>query len=155
MTTTASPSINAINSRLVNENPTTMTNIPNVTLVEFVISIEQIRGHLYQALINKESGNNTLAQGHALHPIEEVYVDIEDQLANQSSTLNQTLSAALQNFASSATNADLQGFESQIGYVNMLLNGSEQAVVLDLELNNSTAFNASVVWHLLELGGDG
>src|SRR3712207_177536 len=54
-------------------NQTTTAAAPDVTLVEFVSSIEQIRGHLDQALINKESGNNTLAQTHSLHPIEEVY----------------------------------------------------------------------------------
>ncbi|MDQ3808438.1 MAG: hypothetical protein M3298_09780, partial [Thermoproteota archaeon] len=79
------------NTNVANETGTTI--IPDVALVEFVSSIEQIRGHLDQALINKESGNNTLAQAHSLHPIEEVYSTIEDQLANQNSTLNQTLSA--------------------------------------------------------------
>src|SRR3712207_3789851 len=38
-------------------NQTTTAAAPDVTLVEFVSSIEQIRGHLDQALINKESGN--------------------------------------------------------------------------------------------------
>src|SRR5918997_1437043 len=99
---------------------TTATAAPDVTLVEFVSSIEQIRGHLEQALINKESGNDTLAQTHSLHPIEEVYSSIEDQLVNQNSTLNQTLSAALQNLSSTVTTADLQDFDSQINYVNTL-----------------------------------
>jgi hypothetical protein len=108
---------------------TTSATAPDVTLVEFVSSIEQIRGHLDQALINKESGNNTLAQTHSLHPIEEVYSSIEDQLVNQNSTLN------------------------QVGYVNMLLNNSVQAVVPSSELNNNPAFNASVVGRLLRLAG--
>ena len=132
---------------------TTLATAPDVTLVEFVSSIEQIRGHLDQALINKESGNNTLAQAHSLHPIEEVYSSIEDQLVNQNSTLNQTLSAALQNLSSTVTNATLQDFESQIDYVNMLLNNSLQAVVPSSELNNNPAFNASVVGRLLHLAG--
>jgi hypothetical protein len=132
---------------------TTSATAPDVTLVEFVSSIEQIRGHLEQALINKESGNNTLAQTHSLHPIEEVYSSIEDQLVNQNSTLNQTLSGALQNLSSTVTNATLQDFESQIDYVNMLLNNSVQAVVPSSELNNNPAFNASVVGRLLRLAG--
>jgi hypothetical protein len=122
-------------------------------LVEFVSSIEQIRGHLDQALINKESGNNTLAQTHSLHPIEEVYSSIEDQLVNQNSTLNQTLSAALQNLSSSVTNAVLEDFESQINYVNMLLNNSVQTLVPSSELSNNPAFNASVVGRLLHVAG--
>ena len=131
----------------------TTANLPNVTLVEFVSNIEQIRGHLDQALFNKESGNNTLAQTHTLHPIEEVYSSIEDQLVNQNSTLNQTLSGTLQNLSSTVTNATLQDFESQVGYVNMLLNNSVQAVVPSSELNNNPAFNASVVGRLLRLAG--
>src|SRR5919107_3663244 len=149
--TTTSPSANATSS-IANET-TTLTSIPNATLIEFVSNIEQIRGHLDQALINKESGNNTLAQTHTLHPIEEVYSSIEDQLANQNSTLNQTLSAALQNLPSSATNATLQEFESQIDDVNTLLNDSMQAVVPSAEFSNNPAFNASVVGRLLHVAG--
>jgi hypothetical protein len=139
-------------STVANET-TMMASVPDVTLVEFVSSIEQIRGHLDQALINKESGNNTLAQTHSLHPIEEVYSSIEDQLVNQNSTLNQTLSAALQNLSSSVTNAVLEDFESQINYVNMLLNNSVQTLVPSSELSNNPAFNASVVGRLLHVAG--
>jgi hypothetical protein len=63
------------------------------------------------------------------------------------------LSGALQNLSSTVTNATLQDFESQIDYVNMLLNNSVQAVVPSSELNNNPAFNASVVGHLLRLAG--
>ena len=130
----------------------TTANLPNVTLVEFVSNIEQIRGHLDQALFNKESGNNTLAQTHTLHPIEEVYSSIEDQLVNQDSTLNQTLSAALRNLSSSVTNAMLEEFESQVDSVNILLDNSVQTLVPSSEVNNP-AFNASVVARLLHIAG--
>jgi S-adenosylmethionine/arginine decarboxylase-like enzyme len=130
----------------------TTANLPNVTLVEFVSNIEQIRGHLDQALFNKESGNNTLAQTHTLHPIEEVYSSIEDQLVNQDSTLNQTLSAALQNLSSNVTNAMLEEFESQVDSVNILLDNSVQTLVPSSEVNNP-AFNASVVARLLHIAG--
>jgi hypothetical protein len=36
-------------------NGTTTGSMPNATLVEFVSNIEQIRGHLYEAIPNKES----------------------------------------------------------------------------------------------------
>jgi hypothetical protein len=152
MTTVSSPSGNGTTT-IANETTTTMSSAPNATLVEFVSNIEQIRGHLDQALINKESENITLAEAHTLHPIEEIYSSIEDQLANQNSTLNQTLSAALQNLPSSATNATLQEFESQIDYVNTLLNDSMQAVVPSAEFSNNPAFNASVVGLLLDVAG--
>ena len=152
MTTVSSPSGNGTTT-IANETTTTMSSAPNATLVEFVSNIEQIRGHLDQALINKESENITLAEAHTLHPIEEIYSSIEDQLANQNNTLNQTLSAALQKLPSSATNATLQEFESQIDYVNTLLNDSMQAVVPSAEFSNNPAFNASVVGLLLEVAG--
>src|SRR5215207_338585 len=138
-------------SSIANET-TTLASIPNATLVEFISNIVQIRGHLDQALINKESGNNTLAEAHTLHPIAEVYSSIEDQLANQNSTLNQTLSAALQNLSSSVTNATVQEFESQEDSVNMLLNNSVQTLVLRSDLNDP-AFNASVIARLLHVAG--
>ena len=154
--TTEPPIINDA-TNVTNETTTTATTstaAPDVILVEFVSGIEQIRGHLDQALINKESGNNTLAQAHSLHPIEEVYSTIEDQLVNQNSTLNQTLSIALQNLSSTVTNSTLQGFQSQIDYVDVLLNNGVQTLVPSSELNNNPEFNASVAGRLLHLAGN-
>jgi hypothetical protein len=62
----------------------------NSTLVDFVSNIEQIKGHIEQAIANKQAGNNTLAQTHTLHPIEEVYSSIEPQISNTNNILNQT-----------------------------------------------------------------
>lgn len=156
MTTAPSASANGTTTTTIsNETATTtltMAGLPNATLVEFVSNIEQISGHLHQAVINKESGNNTLAEAHTLHPIAEVYSSIEDLLANQNSTLNQTLSAALQNLSSSVTNATVQEFESQEDSVNMLLNNSVRTLVLRSDLNDP-AFNASVIARLLHVAG--
>jgi hypothetical protein len=151
--TVAPSSVNTtITSTLANA--TTMVSIPNATLVEFASNIEQIRGHLDQALFNRESGNNTLALAHTLHPIEEVYSNIEDQLANENSTLNQTLSAALQNLSSSITNASLPDVENHIDHINMLLNNGVQAIVSTSQLVDSNlGFNASVVARLLDVSG--
>lgn len=156
MTTAPSASANGTTTTTIsNETATTtltMAGLPNATLVEFVSNIEQISGHLHQAVINKESGNNTLAEAHTLHPIAEVYSSIEDLLANKNSTLNQTLSAALQNLSSSVTNATVQEFESQEDSVNMLLNNSVRTLVLRSDLNDP-AFNASVIARLLHVAG--
>ena len=142
---TTSPSSDTTNaSTAMSANGTTTTIAPNATIVEFDSNIEQIRGHLYEALINKESGNGTLALAHVLHPIEEIYSNIEDQLANQNSTLNQTLSATLQNLSSTVTNATLSDVESQIDHINILLNNSVQAIVPSSEFESNPAFNASV-----------
>jgi hypothetical protein len=130
----------------------TTATAPNVTFVEFVSNIEQIRGHLDQALVNKESGNDTLAQTHTLHPIEEVYASIEEQLVSQNGTLNETLSVALQELSSSVPNAMPEQFRGQIDSINALLDDSVETLVPSSELNNP-AFNASVVARLLHIAG--
>ena len=48
--------------------------------IEFVYNIEQMKGHLEQAVVNKENVNNTLTQAHIQHPIVEIYDAIEVQL---------------------------------------------------------------------------
>lgn len=41
--------------------------------LEFVYNIEQMKGHLEQAVVNIENGNNTLTQTHIQHPMVEIY----------------------------------------------------------------------------------
>ena len=139
-----------------NQNTTGLASSPNgtsnVTFVEFVSNIEQIRGHLDQSLVNKESGNDTLAQAHTLHPIEEVYASIEEQLVSQNDTLNETLSVALQDLTSSVPNVAVEEFEGQIDSINMQLDNVVQTLVPSSELSNH-AFNASVVARLLDIAG--
>jgi hypothetical protein len=149
--TSAATSPNGTSS-VANETITSTATAPNVTFVEFVSNIEQIRGHLDQALVNKESGNDTLAQAHTLHPIEEVYASIEEQLVSQNGTLNQTLSVALQDLSSSVPNAMPEQFGGQINSINALLDDSVETLVPSSELNNP-AFNASVVSRLLHIAG--
>lgn len=131
----------------------TAADMPNATFVEFVSNIEQIRGHLDQAVANKESGNDTLTQAHTLHPIEEVYSSIEVLLANQNSTLNQTLSEALKDLSSNVATTSVQQFENQTRAIDMILNQTVQAIIPTFEFNNNTAFNASVVARLLDIAG--
>jgi hypothetical protein len=128
---------------------------PNSTLVDFASNIEQIRGHLDLAVVNKESGNDTLTVAHSLHPIKEVYSSIEGLLARQNSTLNQTLSLALQELSSGAANSTASQFKNQTSAVDMLLNDTVRAIMIIIpsqELGN-TAFNASVVARLLSIAG--
>src|SRR5215204_4130026 len=78
-----------------NNNTATLTPITdqglNSTQVDFASNIEQIRGHLNAAVMNKEAGNITLAKAHTLHPIAEIYSSIEPRISNANITLNETL----------------------------------------------------------------
>jgi hypothetical protein len=139
-------------SSVANETTASTATAPNATFVEFVSNIEQIRGHLDQALVNKESGNDTLAQAHTLHPIEEVYASIEEQLVSQNGTLNETLSVALQDLSSSVPNVMPEEFRGQIDSINMQLDNIVQTLVPSSELSNP-AYNASVVARLLDTAG--
>jgi hypothetical protein len=131
--------------------PSTAT-APNVTFIEFASNMEQIRGHLDQALANKESGNDTLAQAHTLHPIEEVYASIEEQLVSQNGTFNETLSVALQNLSSNVPNVGPEELGGQIDSINMQMDNIVQTLVPSSEISNPT-FNASVIARLLDVAG--
>jgi hypothetical protein len=135
-----------------NETMTTTATGPNATFAEFVSNIEQIRGHLDQARINKESGNDSLTTAHTLHPIEEVYASIEEQLVSQDATLNETLATALQDLASSVPNVSAEEFGAQVDSINMQLANIVQTLVPSSDLSNPT-FNASVVARLLDIAG--
>lgn len=135
-----------------NETMASTATAPNATNAEFVSNIEQIRGHLDQARINKESGNDTLTTAHTLHPIEEVYASIEEQLVSQNATLNETLSVALQDLSSSVPNVAAEEFGDQVNSINTQLDNIVQTLVPSSDLSNPT-FNASVVARLLHIAG--
>ena len=122
----------------------------NSTLVDFVSNIEQIKGHIEQAIANKQAGNNTLAQAHTLHPIEEVYSSIEPQIANTNNTLNQTLSSNLSELSQMVSNSTVDQFNMQAQKVNGLLNQTVEQVV-PVEAKNNAAFNLMVVADVLPI----
>ena len=150
--TSAATSPNGTGSSTANETTTATATGPNTTIAEFVSNIEQIRGHLDQARINKESGNDSLTTAHTLHPIEEVYASIEEQLVSQDATLNETLATALQDLASSVPNVSAEEFGGQIDSINMQLDNIVQTIVPSSDLSNPT-FNASVVARLFDIAG--
>jgi hypothetical protein len=139
---------------ITDANTTNTTNLTssNITLVDFVSNIEQIRGHLEQAISNKETGNNTLVLAHTLHPIEEIYSSIEGQLSNANSTLNQTLSSNLNQLSQIAINSTVDQFNTQAQKVNGLLNQTiEKVIPMENRNNNNTEFNLMVVADLLSI----
>ena len=135
-------------------NPSNLTS-SNTTLVDFVSNIEQIRGHLEQAISNKQAGNNILVLAHTLHPIEEIYSSIEGQLSNANSTLNQTLSSNLNQLSQMASNSTVGRFNTQAQIVNGLLNQTSEKVIPTetRNNNNNTAFNLMVIADLLSIAG--
>jgi hypothetical protein len=103
--------------------------------LEFVYNIEQMKGHLEQAIVNKENGNNTLTQAYIQHPIVEIYDAIEAQLAAADSNHNTLLFNSLNQLSKNADNSDLAQFKKQTNGVNQIL---DEAIDLVAPGYNST-----------------
>ena len=103
--------------------------------IEYVYNIEQMKGHLEQAIMNKEDGNNTLTQAHILHPIVEIYDFIEAPLVTVDSNLNHTLFTSLSELSQNVEKLDLSQFTEETEKSNQLLN---DAIKLIAPQENST-----------------
>lgn len=133
------------------QNATNMrSSVSNSSLVDFDSNIEQIRGHLDQAVANKEIGNTTLAKAHTLHPIEEIYSSIEVQIDSTDPSLNQSLSSSLSQLSNMVANSSVEEFMTKALDINGLLNDTVGKVIPAQEINDS-AFNLMVVGNLLSV----
>jgi hypothetical protein len=133
---------------------TNTTNLSsNTTLIDFVSNIEQIRAHLDAAMMNKQAGNNSLAQAHTLHPIAEIYSSIEPQIANANMTLNQTLASNLNGLSQMVNSSTTVEFNTQAQKINGLVNQTVKQVVPVETANNST-FGLAVVADLLSIASE-
>jgi hypothetical protein len=137
-----------------NTNASTSTTSPelNSTQVDFVSNMEQIRGHLNAAVMNKEAGNNTLAKAHTLHPIAEIYASIEPQISNTNATLNETLATNLNQFSKMVNTSSVDDFDTQSQKINGLLNQTVQQVIPN-EIANNNTFKLGIVSDLLSIAG--
>ena len=133
------------------DDTTSTTNLSsNSTLIDFVSNIEQIRAHLDAAMMNKQAGNNSLAQAHTLHPIAEIYSSIEAQIANANMTLNQTLASNLNELLQMVNSSTTDEFNTQAQKINGLVNQTVEQIVPVESANNST-FGLAVVADLLSI----
>jgi hypothetical protein len=125
----------------------------NSTQVDFVSNIEQIRGHLNAAVMNKEVGNNSLAKAHTLHPIAEIYSSIEPLISNANSTLNNTLASNLNQLSQVVNTSSPDEFGTRSQKINALLNQTIQQIIPIEAISNST-FKLGVVSDLLSIAGE-
>jgi hypothetical protein len=119
--------------------------------IEFVYNIEQMKGHLEQAIINKENGNNTLTQAHIQHPIVEIYDSIEAQLASVDNNHNTLLFNSLNELSKNADKLDLTQFKEETKEVNQILN---EAIDLIVPEDNSTLILIVASWLLDAANGE-
>lgn len=136
------------------DDTTNTTNLSsNSTLIDFVSNMEQIRAHLNAAMMNKQAGNNSLAQAHALHPIAEIYSSIEPQIANANMTLNQTVASNLNELSQMVNSSTTDEFNTQAQKINGLVNQTVKQVVPVETVDNST-FGLAVVADLLSIASE-
>jgi len=114
--------------------------------VVYVSNIEMMKGHLEQAVANKNDGNDTLTLAHVLHRIAELYDLIEVKLATADSNLNNTLAASLSELSKNVEKLDSSQFTAETDKVNEMLN---KAVKVIVPADNST-LNLVVVSNLLD-----
>jgi hypothetical protein len=132
--------------------PDTTTQGLNSTLLDFASNMEQIRGHLNAAVMNKEAGNNTLAEAHTLHPIAEIYSSIEPLISGSNTTLNETLISNLNQLAQIVSTSSTAEFDTQSQKVEGLLNQTVQQIIPSETASNNT-FKLGVVSDLLSIAG--
>ena len=101
-------------------------------------------------MMNKQAGNNSLAQAHTMHPIAEIYSSIEPQIANANMTLNQTLASNLNELSQMVNSSTTDEFNTQAQKINGLVNQTVKQVVPVETANNST-FGLAVVADLLSI----
>jgi hypothetical protein len=122
-----------------------ITEAQTYNKLEFVYNIEQMKGHLEQAVVNKENGNNTLTQAHIQHPIVEIYDAIEAQLAAVDSNHNTLLFNSLSRLSRNVDNSDLTQFKEETNEVNQIL---DKAIDLVAPEDNSTLTLIVASWLL-------
>ena len=113
--------------------------------MEFVYNIEQMKGHLEQAVVNKENGNNTLTQAHIQHPIVEIYDAIEAQLTSVDGNHNTLLLNSLSQLSKNSDNLDLAQFKEETNGVNQIL---DKAIDLVAPEDNNTLALIVASWLL-------
>ena len=97
--------------------------------IEYVYNIEQMKGHIEQAIMNKEDGNNTLTRAHILHPIVEIYDFIEAPLVTVDSNLNHTLYTSLNALSQNVEKLDVSQFTEEAEKSNQMLNDAIKRII--------------------------
>jgi hypothetical protein len=111
--------------------------------IEYVYNIEQMKGHLEQAILNKDDGNNTLTRAHILYPIVEIYDFIEAPLVTVDSNLNHTLFTSLNALSQYVETLDVSQFTEETEKSNRMLNDAIKRIVPQ---ENSTLNLIVVSW---------
>jgi hypothetical protein len=118
--------------------------------VQFVANIEFIKGHLEQAVVNKQANDTGLAKAHSGHPIAEHYSLIEEEVEEHDAQLNAELKSALTALAGQVDSLSSSEFQAQVVEINGMLDGAKESAISATE-RDDPKFNAAVMISILEL----
>ena len=88
---------------------------------EFITNVEYIRGHLQQAVANKQTGNTTLAVAHATHPIDEEFALIKGPLEDVSAQRAADLEEALEALPNTIQTDTVQTLMQKVDEINGMM----------------------------------
>jgi hypothetical protein len=115
---------------------------------DFITNAEYIKGHLEQAVANKQANNTELAIAHAGHPVEEVYALIEGEIEEHDAELNAQLGQSLTRLANQINTMTLEQVQTVVAEINTMLDQAEASVLEDETAD--PAFNGMVAIAVLE-----
>ena len=118
---------------------------------EFITNVEYIKGHLQQAIANKQAGNTTLAVAHATHPIEEVFALMQGPLEDVSPQRAADLEEALEALPNTIQSDTVQTLTQKVSDISGMM---DEAIVLYAgEEAEELVTKAGVIKGLLETAG--
>jgi hypothetical protein len=118
---------------------------------DFITNAEYIKGHLEQAVANKQVGNTELAIAHSGHPIEEVYTLMEGPLEEASPQRAADLREALEELPNSVESETVQAFTQRVNDIIGMLDEAVEVVAGEEAVELVT--KAGVITGLLETAG--
>lgn len=116
--------------------------------VQFVANVEMIKGHMAQAVANKENNDSGLAKAHATHPIAEHYQVLQSTIEAHDAQLNSQLKAALEGLGGKVDTMTATNFKAETERIGALLDQAVSKVIPESEAKD-IQFSAKVVIALL------
>jgi hypothetical protein len=118
--------------------------------VQFVANIEFIKGHLEQAVANKQTNDAELAKAHSGHPIAEHYSLVEEEVEEHNAELNAELKSSLMALAGQVDSLSAPEFQTQVTEINGMLDEAKESTISETE-RTDPKFNAVVIISVLEV----
>jgi hypothetical protein len=99
--------------------------------VEFAANIEFIKGHLLQAVANKQQDELELAKTHAGHPIAEVYTLISGKIAEDDAAMESSLKDALESLPDKVDSLSAADFAAAVSEAEQMLDDAMMIIPQD------------------------